>query len=478
MMARTHNKSTSRATPTRGIKRRTKSAKSKQLELTYPQSAIPTIPETLAEAPPKSKRLAPVPCGIVLFHDIAAPGAGIAYLSIGFVQHIRCANDLRSDVLWISNLESIEEFESLLASPNLRASNYLSFTLVDIARDLGIEIGREGQMDSTDAVTLATLLTRAMTIAARAYGWDVSEQVPLRIREAALSLDVIKSLARPTPIPSEYRDELTHALTQAYQDDSAPNWLKPTNHTEPVQVTLRFNRLSYARALLACPVPKGSSWSYAKDLEMSQDLLQFCLSHASVVKASVELTNMPSDLAALVAFGQTGKRRPPMRLWLAQPELVWLSQYAQITIHAGWVNDAGYTTLGPAAQLPALFNAHPEACLSYSAGLIAANHWQALCACRRNCESQIDEANVWATWLRAYDRANMFALALKAHEAGFHVMRYGAGSLKLSVEKNQENYWALAEFKELHGLIYPDLEQTFRPGELLFARPPGLKSRG
>jgi hypothetical protein len=178
----------------------------------------------------------------------------VAYLSIGPAQQIRCANDLRSDVLWISNLNSIEAFPALSVIPNLRASNYLSFTLADIAHDLGIDITREGQIDHTDAMKLAGVLTRAMTIATRAYGWDAPELGPLRIQDLYLSLDIARALPTPPQMLTEHRSELAHALTQAYQDDSVPNWSAyhsdgKSESAQSAYVTLRFNRLNYARAL-------------------------------------------------------------------------------------------------------------------------------------------------------------------------------------------------------------------------------------
>jgi hypothetical protein len=111
--------------------------------------------------------------------------------------------------------------------------------------------------------------------------------------------------------------------------------------------------------------------------------------------------------------------------------------------------------LPAAARLPGLFTAHPESCLSYSAGLVAYNHWQALASCTWNRRLRIEESNVWATWLRSLDRAMMFSMALRAYEAGFHVDRYGGGAIRLRVRRDRLD--EIARFKEEHGFMYPDI---------------------
>ena len=270
-----------------------------------------------------------------------------------------------------------------------------------------------------------------------------------------MSQDIVKMLPKAPAPAASARDHLVRALTQSHQQDSVPDWPHTTFEPESVFVTLRYNRLNYANALLNCPVPKGQAWTYEKDVKDSPETLEYCMQHPSLVKASVEFDNVSSEHAALVAFGQAGARRNLMRQWISQPELVWLRRFARITITSAWVDHSGYTKVAAAARLPELFTVHPEACLSYSAGLIAANHLEAIASCQWSKKYKIDESNVWATWIRAYDRANMFALALKAHEAGFHVERYGSGSLKLRVSPEQLDQ--LARFKAEHGFMYPDL---------------------
>jgi len=407
-------------------------------------------------------KLAPLPCGIVLFDHPDEVGNGTAYLPEVPAQRVRSPNDLRNDVIWVSNLSAFEE--KIQTHPTLRSGYYFRVMLADIAHDMGIQSTRDGQMHPDDAVKVATIMTRTMTIAARAYGWDVAELGPLRVQESFLMKDIAKMLPMPPAPDPRFRDDLVRALTQAYQDASIPDWPAPTYEPDSVYVTLRFNRVNYVQQLIECPMPAGRDWVRIDNVDMDENTLQFCVTHPTLVKATIEWDNATNEMAALAAYGQAGKKRNTMRLWLAQPELSWISQHAKVTISTIWLDKSGYRRLPPPARLPGLFTAHPEACLSYSAGLVAYNHWQALASCTWNRRSRIEESSVWATWLRALDRAMMFSMALKAYEAGFHVERYGGGALRLRVTRDRLT--ELAQFKEKHGFMYPDINSLLHRHEL------------
>jgi len=414
-------------------------------------------------SPGGQPKLAPLACGIVLFDHVDDVSNGTAYLPGMPVQRIRSPNDLRNDVLWISNLSVFEE--KVRHHPTLRSGFYFRIGLTEIAQDMGIQTSRDGQMDPEDALKLATLMTRTMTIAARAYGWDVSELGPLRVQEPFLMKDIHKMLSA-APVPdARFREDLTRALTQAHQAASEPDWPALTYEPDSVFVTLRFNRLGYVQQMLEAPLPAGRGWVKVEGMKSGTNVMDYCLGHATLVKATVEWDNASSDIAALAAYGQAGRKRNPMRLWLAQPELVWLSRHARVTITSIWADQSGYIRLAPGARLPGLFVSHPEACLSYSAGLVAFSHWDALSSCHWNRRSRAEESNVWATWLRAMDRAMMFSVALKAHEAGFHVERYGAGALK--VRCTRDRLVELVQFKHENGFMYPDISSLLQRHELV-----------
>src|SRR3546814_9550560 len=108
-------------------------------------------------------------------------------------------------------------------------------------------------------------------------------------------------------------------------------------------ISLRFNEVNYVRQIMSCMVPRGLGWTYVhQGIKMSQkSLLEFCCTRPTIVKATVEWDNTPSDMVALAAYGMSGNTRGTMRLWLCKPALLWLRRYATITIHSFWIDQSG-----------------------------------------------------------------------------------------------------------------------------------------
>src|SRR3546814_9188705 len=114
----------------------------------------------------------------------------------------------------------ISDWSSYLCSSNLRRK------ISDIGHDLGIQSSSTGQIDPDDAMLLSTFLTRTMTIAARAYGWDVSEMGPMRVTEPYLERDIAKMQSAP-PKP----------------DSRIESTIRSEEHTSELQSLMR---ISYA----------------------------------------------------------------------------------------------------------------------------------------------------------------------------------------------------------------------------------------
>src|SRR5690606_27506232 len=120
---------------------------------------------------------------------------------------IRSPNDLRNDVLWVSNLSALDE--KTKTHPNLRSGYYFRVLLSEIAHDMGTQCSRDGQMSPEDAQKRSVVMTRTMTVAARADGWDVAELGPLRVQETLLMNDITEMLpAAPAP-DARFKEHLT-----------------------------------------------------------------------------------------------------------------------------------------------------------------------------------------------------------------------------------------------------------------------------
>src|SRR3546814_10709060 len=96
-------------------------------------------------------RLAPLPCGLVIF-DTPEAKHGTAFLPQTDPQRVRSANDLRNDVLWISNLSPLEPITHVY--PNLRSDFYFRRKISELGHDLGIQSSSTGQIDPDDAILL------------------------------------------------------------------------------------------------------------------------------------------------------------------------------------------------------------------------------------------------------------------------------------------------------------------------------------
>src|SRR3546814_19001803 len=84
---------------------------------------------------------------------------------------------------------------------------------------------------------LSTFLTRTMTIAARAYGWDVSEMGPMRVTEPYLERDIAKMQSAPPKPDSRIDSTISRAFKPAYQAFSAPTASQHDWEPNPVTVT-------------------------------------------------------------------------------------------------------------------------------------------------------------------------------------------------------------------------------------------------
>lgn len=411
------------------------------------------------ELPKDEEKLAPFPCGVVLFDHPKDLTTGTAFLPNLPAQRIRSLNDLRNDVIWISNVSIFED--RIKSHPVVRSSYFFKLALNEIAQDVGIQSSYDGQMQPEDAKRITMLATRALTIAARAYGWAGAGEGVGVMQSALLNADIRRELPRaPTP-DARWRESLRVAFTQSYQERSAPSHSIYHFQENSLFVTLRYNYVNYVGQLLKSPVPLGKQWSRIEEsgIRLMDDPIAFCLANPCFVRATVEWDNASTELAALAAYGQAGKNKNAMRLWISQPELRWLSQFATLTISDIWIDESGLGSLPKSAQLPELFDAHPLSQLSYSAHLVAYNHYQAMTSETWNRRERRSEVDLWAVWLKALDRAFMFSVALRAHERGFSVERYGDGALRLRV--NREQYDELIDFKTEEGFMYPDLSTIF-----------------
>jgi hypothetical protein len=340
---------------------------------------------------------------------------------------------------------------------HLRPAEFLRSNLKHIAADLGLHIdgeGRLGDVATVAAPKLAKVVHRTILIAAQAYGWAEPQQM---LRADTLWEDVRKTLVMPPPV----RSFLKPALMSAYQSYSSPDWGNDYE-SDSITVTLRLNRLAYAKDIMLTPVPDGA-WTYvdsAIDLKTALDPEAPCL-----VEATVETSGMDPAVSSLVAFGAQPGRRNGLRSWMSQRELSWVSQYAKVSIVRAY-RASSAALLPERMQLPELLTADPMFELSLSAGLVAECHWTAFCNPVFSSKA-VDKKEVspWGVWLRAADRAMSFDLALAAHKSGFHVLGYGNGSAVVRLQR--QRLPELLDFAMANKVAHPVFREIFEQNGLI-----------
>lgn len=369
--------------------------------------------------------------------------------------------DLRSDCIWVVSAERLDEFIQYNSTHNLRPGDYFSTKLKYLAADYGLRVDARGRMDRIAiqaARELSLTVHRAMVIAAQCYPWRDPGQI---LRSNRLWEDVRKILVQAPDMHAH-----SAAFKGAYQSYSKVSM--GLQHDHDVSLTVRFNRLEHAKRVMSTLMPdpafslKGLSddANFHFPLEKALDPTQPCL-----VKATVEFTNCDPAIAKLVAFGEGVGTRQGLRTWISQPELAWLCRYARVHIHRVMISEAA-RPLPANAQLPELLTSDPLFALSVPAGLVAEVHWHALAEQPYSSRSEDKrETTLWATWLRAADRALCFELALSAHQAGFGVSGYGNGAVHLTLPSARLPEcleWAMA-----NDVAHPAFEPLFAEYELL-----------
>jgi hypothetical protein len=397
------------------------------------------------------KRAPAVPkFGVALFDNPKEMTVGWACCANEEPFRFSSANELSNDAIWVTSLDWNKYQMRGQRLSHLRRVDYLRSSLSQIAADLGRRITGEYARESS--AVLAKVVQQAVMIAVGVYGW---EEPSSDLREDVLADDIQRTVGT-APKPQRH---IRAPLLSAYQAYSSPPW-DPIYEADSVTVTLRYNRLEYARQIMATAVP-DDAWTYVPPNQAQILTIDSLLdpSRPSLVEAAVELGNINPSTAALIAFGAQVSRRSGLRKWISQPELVWLSRHARVRVTSALISRSA-RLLPDTAQLPQRMLDDPLFSLSISAGLVAESHWSAITSPVYNRQDRKNEASSWGVWLRAADRALSFGLAMKAHEAGFHVVGYGNGSVVLRLTRPRLE--GCLEFADQNGIAHPAFHPIFQ----------------
>lgn len=399
--------------------------------------------------------------GVLIFDNPKDPVDGWGCQSDGEAFRFRQPSDLPTDCIWVCNVDGgSQEFRSRFARMHhMRPSEYLRSNLKHIAADLGLYIDGEGRFGghvTTAAPKIAKIVHRAILYATQVYGWTDPAQI---LRSESLHEDIRRAMIVPPPL----RDFMRGPMSSAYQSYSSPD-KSGYYESDSVSVTLRYNRLSYAKKIMATEVPDGA-WAFVDGGMSMKDALNPGV--PCLVEASVETSGIDPEISSLVAFGATPNRRGPLRNWISQRELFWLSQYAKVHIVRAY-RATSSALLPERIQLPRVLTEDPTFEFSLSAGLVAESHWAAIVNPVYNSRAGTQEkreTSQWGVWLRAADRAFSFELALAAHKAGFMVLGYGNGSVVVRLRRDRLG--ELLDFAMENNIAHPVFRQIFEQNGII-----------
>lgn len=393
-------------------------------------------------------------CGLVLFDEPSDHALG-GWAAVAGEEPRRVDNvsALRNDITWVSNIDFNNYMKGGHAvQHNLRRADFFRAGIKQLAADVGIDIAGGGAYEAVQK--LSTVTSRVYRLAVSHYKMSDADMFSQSFPE-----DIHKKLTIPdsTQNPNNLLD-----FMGAYQSDSTVTNGSRAFGEGMAMLSLRRNRFRYFGSLLELPLP-DEAWEHLTDRMLPADhgnRLDWILDQSANKPILAECVLEPdcdADLAALAAFGTSPGRKTILRRWVAHPELVWLTKFFKITVRSAWVS-RGYVDIKEKQKLPASFTRDDFMALSYSAGILVENHFQAMSMTCFNKAQSLKTVSPGAVWMKAYDRATMFTHALDMHRKGFMVTGYGMGGVRTSVSRNGGELQRLAEYAGENGFVYPPME--------------------
>lgn len=370
--------------------------------------------------------------GAVLFDTPENAGDGSGWACIAGESPFRVSgiNDLQHDARWWTNItfNSVSDQRSF-RSGSVKQEGYLRTRMDHIAQ----EIGLDGKRPLEAVPLFAQLFERVMKSGVQHYGLDIETIA----NEDFLSRDMA----------IQYRLDRRHDKKMPQMDNSFQNitFCSGRWSRDVVYTWIRRPRLQHAIDVLSAPVPVfGGKWEAFKDKSLlrTSRALDFLIASEEPVLARASVKNIDPAVSDLIGFGNTAnKSENRVREWISQPELLWLSNYAEIDIKDAFLCKGGYQPGFVSEQYPLKehlvspnlnmgFNQ-----LSITAGLLAENYWVALAnriqkRAGRKTEKIITPS---ASWMRSVDRMLIFMDAIKLiNKIDIDINSYSVGTMNVS----------------------------------------------
>ncbi len=381
--------------------------------------------------------------------SIPMPGSGWASVEGGPAFRIKGTGDLSNSIKWLTNLSQQTLWKTgAVKQPKLKHSSYLRTDVGQIMKELGLYPPQTPIADICE--TLSMLFNKVMRLAIEFYNLKSFNQKELY---SEIKLEVLGD-------DRNISIHVDEALSRAYQDLVICE--KSISKEKSSFITLKRPRYFHAKSIIDTSIPFwNGDWRFisSEELPIGEDKkINFLMSldRPFVAKVNVNKFNISEDLNVDLskllnlgeAMGEGGKTKE--RNWVCQPELLYLSRFADLTIEAVFVAD-GFQKLNENIKLPYLGELSD---FSYSLGILAENFWIGLANRSINPQTRSKTlVSPRACWLKAADRFMTMTSAMMLASAGFEIASYGYGGVTVSVQ--EDSLEKLIELAPHAGLLVP-----------------------
>lgn len=338
---------------------------------------------------------------------------GWASISGTPARRIQGISDLPSDVIWLTNLGFSPFVKAKLnMHANFRSDGWLRTAFEQIATELGVgtkKISKEA------AETVSLIAHRVVAHSFRELGIQIQNNTKLNDDFAAsMKLQNCKIADLHYSI---FETVAGHPVVPVVQSVSF-------GRGNSSSVTLRCNRLAYARFMLSQKVPSDTGWELVKHKLSDSELER--LDKPFMVHCRI--TNVKPIISEALSWGSGSKS---LREWLTDVEWRVIRRFADVEIRAAMICEHGYESLDP--HMSMLPNGAVDD-LSYSMGLVAEQVWTALMNKQPRLGIHSPGFPARAAWLRSIDRMQMFDYCQRMQaRRGVSLISYGMGNVVVRV---------------------------------------------
>ena len=355
------------------------------------------------------------PSSVIGGSDQSAVSLTGGWASIGGTpaRRIQGISDLPNDVIWLTDLKwSSFMTAKLNMHANFRNETWLRVSFDQIATEFGL--GRKTGKAKDTAELLSLIAHRVVAYSCKEL--SVQVQSHARLNDDYATMMGLDRCRIPESYYSTFETIAGHPSVSVLQSVSFGRKTIPS-------MTLRCNRLAYARRMLSHKVPPDTGWELVKEKMTDSELES--LDKPFLVRCRI--TNIKPIMAEALSWGSGSKS---IREWLTDVEWRVVRQYAEVEPRAAMVCAQGYESLDTySAMLP---NGAVDE-LSFSLGLVAEQVWTALMN-KQLRSNRITGYSARAAWLRAIDRMQMFDYAQRMQSRrGVTLLSYGMGNVVVQV---------------------------------------------